>query len=80
MNRKKWHSVTDCLPEIEEEDFGIIRSRKVLIYAGGSQFIGYLEQFDDKEEPAEWKLIGRDNYTINNVTHWMSLPESPYEE
>lgn len=82
VNATQWISVKDKLPE---------KSCQVLCYcAGGSIFnaeydesidddfpIGFWEQYYDHETYG-WQ--GEEWNPINDVTHWMPLPEPPKED
>ena len=72
----KWISVKDRMPsdeEVERTKFGF------LCYIEG--FFIMLDGFDilpyNKEAKAFWSL--HNNRAIDNVTHWMPLPEIPKE-
>jgi hypothetical protein len=72
-----WHSIADCLPKMEEDLGGIWRSRPVLLWLGTHALVGYLQEWEDAEYVAEWKLAGRDSYAAEGVTHWRWLPMPP---
>jgi hypothetical protein len=74
-----WISVEEKLPEKDEvRDFGYFwGSIDVLIFDGKNINIGYWVQWEENEFPLEWKIKGRDSYSISGITHWGYLPEIP---
>ena len=75
-----WISVDMLMPLKVDKD--LYRSETVLISDGRHVYVGYL-QFDWLDEntfPPEWKLEGRDAYTVYSITHWAPLPGLPQSE
>ena len=72
-----WVPIDKALPK-EGEDYGaFLRSVDVLTTDGHRVYVAYLQTWEDDEYPAVWKMIGRDGYTLDNITHWMPLPTLP---
>jgi len=73
-----WISVMDRLPEHGDEylvvrsSFGIYRAVDVCGYDKKSKKFGKIDM--------DYVYDGNGWYEVNNVTHWMPLPELPKEE
>ena len=53
-------------------------SEPVLIVVNGKEIqLGYYQSWDDDPQWNCWKLAGRDNLTIDVVTHFRTLPPLP---
>ena len=81
---QKWISVKDKLPEIVSIHKGYrstvkksIRVLCVCVQKSGKTMVkeGYCEWYNDYQEP-RWQIPG----TIDDVTHWMPLPQPPKGE
>lgn len=81
---QEWISVKDKLPEVVSIHKGYrstvkksIRVLCVCVQKSGKTMVkeGYCEWYNDYPEP-RWQIPG----TIDNVTHWMPLPEPPKGE
>ena len=81
---KKWISVTERLPELRMWESGSLASSNVLFVTEDKTIhIGYvMEDFNIGDNGClkidRWFMLG--GYRIENVTHWMPLPEPPKEE
>ena len=63
------------------EDYGcFFHSVDVLFTDGVSQWVGYLQTWEDEEYHPTWKMRGPDGWDVKNVTHWMPLPILPNKE
>jgi len=80
-----WTNVKEKLPHVNEDhddlSFGDKRSDNVLVYCkSGQTTVAYYHVPDDEDgygwDP-QWVELGRDRYTIDDVTHWMILPKPP---
>ena len=81
----KWISVEKALPlplasELYWYDFP--RSYPVLLTDGKHTYLGRSRICLDREfhefgECPEWVQAGPDGYLVQNITHWMPLPELP---
>ena len=81
---QEWISVEDKLPEVVSIHKGYrstvkksIRVLCVCVQKSGKTMVkeGYCEWYNDYNEP-RWQIPG----TIDDVTHWMPLPEPPKGE
>jgi len=73
-----WHSVSDCLPEAQKDECFDFRSKDVLLFDSfGNMFIGFLIEYEGGKFPSEWILKGKDDHTVENITHWRWLPMPP---
>ena len=81
---QEWISVDDKLPEVVSIQKGYrstvkksIRVLCVCVQKSGKTMVkeGYCEWYNDYQEP-RWKIPG----TIDEVTHWQYLPQSPKGE
>lgn len=81
---QEWISVEDKLPEIVSIHKGYrstvkksIRVLCVCVQKSGKTMVkeGYCEWYNDYQEP-RWQIPG----TIDDVTHWMPLPQPPKGE
>ena len=81
---QEWISVEDKLPEIVSIHNGYrstvkksIRVLCVCVQKSGKTMVkeGYCEWYNDYQEP-RWQIPG----TIDDVTHWMPLPQPPKGE
>lgn len=53
-------------------------SEPVLIVVNGKEVkLGYYQSWDEEPQWNCWKLVGRDHYTIDGVTHFRTLPPLP---
>lgn len=77
--RNKWISVkSGLLPPIEEDYYAWNRSIDVLATDGRVIYLVYAMYWKDEwDNKTEWRISGRDGYDLDNVTHWMYLPELP---
>lgn len=80
-----WISVSERLPDVVPDDFGIhSESAEVLVYRvcpvtgnGGIWIASYkVYPAEDKYGP-KWIEKGIDGYDLEGITHWMPLPEPP---
>lgn len=74
MEEIKWKSVDAGLPEITEPCCGNLKSPDCLIYDGQDIYIGFIERVRGSGTLI-WSNDSDD--IIENVTHWMPLPEPP---
>ena len=80
----KWIPVTERLPELRMWESGSLASSNVLFVTEDKTIhIGYvMEDFHFNDNGClkidRWFMQG--GYRIENVTHWMPLPEPPKEE
>ena len=79
----KWISVKDKLPELTMESkygFGLQSIPVLCIDSKGRHDECFLEnEFEDPDKT--WFCLTDGSFeTINNVTHWMPLPEPPESE
>jgi len=68
----QWISVKDRMPEKDE---------MILLYIDGDQYVGWLNSIKDKSfKTREYDscCYGNDP-SFDKVTHWMELPEKPYD-
>ena len=81
---QEWISIEDKLPEVVSINKGYrstvkksIRVLCVCVQKSGKTMVkeGYCEWYNDYNEP-RWQIPG----TIDDVTHWMPLPEPPKGE
>ena len=81
---QEWISVDDKLPEVVSIHQGYrstvkksIRVLCVCVQKSGKTMVkeGYCEWYNDYQEP-RWQIPG----TIDDVTHWMPLPQPPKGE
>lgn len=84
-NVGKWIPVTERLPEARTwEDDGLRCSSNVLFRTDRTIHIGYViedfyvDEYAGKVKLHRWYMQG--GYRIEDVTHWMPLPEPPKEE
>ena len=84
VTMQEWISVEDKLPEIVSIHNGYrstvkksIRVLCVCVQKSGKTMVkeGYCEWYNDYQEP-RWQIPG----TIDDVTHWMPLPQPPKGE
>ena len=47
----------------------------VLFTNGDEVCVGWIEAYEEKEDPVFWDPIYRESY--DDVTHWMPLPKPP---
>lgn len=90
--KRKWHAVSDCLPNYDNElnadgsprtdSVLYYRSPSVLLLLGGNTIrTGYLQwHYDAPEKPYRWFLDGRETALALGVTHWRWLPHVPTGE
>ena len=70
----EWTLIAKRPPELTPDAEGFPVSEDVLIYCGKDQFVGIAHAaiYDEK---IEW--FSRDDWNVNDATHWMSLPPKP---
>ena len=74
----KWIKVGDKLPEIKSND-GYKKSVSVLVYVSGQIYLANNESNNEGEPQFnQWYCPAFDDI-IDNVTHWMPLPDQPIE-
>ena len=84
LQKPKWVPVAERLPELRMWESGCIASSNVLFRTEDKIInIGYVMKdfhIDDNgcHNIDRWFMLGGDR--IENVTHWMPLPEPPKEE
>jgi hypothetical protein len=67
----------DQRPPVKEDYGDSFHSEEVLFTDGKRRWSGYLQTWADEEYEPTWKMAGPDGYNVENVTHWMPLPELP---
>lgn len=79
-HRDKWIAWPETHPPAGE-DFGCFRHSEDVLFTDGKKiWTGYLQTWDDEEYEARWFMSGPDGWTVDNVAHWMPLPELPATE
>lgn len=77
MSRTRWRSYPDEIPPRGEYYYAFTHSIDVLCYDGKDIRMGCLQVWEDDDSEPQWKTSDRDGHNIENVTHWMYLPETP---
>lgn len=79
MSKHGWKRCDIEPPPMEQDEWGNLESRGVLLYCrGGYVCTGWAFKRNEEVErgPIEWIQAGQDGYDVH-PSHWMPLPEPP---
>jgi len=75
----RWTSVQKAMPPVEESrDLIFASCSEIVLCTDGKEiWVAYYQIDHDEADWSKWVQRGRDGYTLENITHWMPLPEKP---